>query len=175
MPLLSYALLFRGEVTPTGIDDNVLRVAASAPGCIFRTRLNGTGVAGSLRKLEDGEARCDSEVIRTGTSTFQEVGTIVFGTDAHRLRFSTLGSGWIGPASTPWRQWGAAIWRIDGGDGQFAGATGLVASIFRIGEQGRIVTSQLGMIDTPEAPDHSRDTQTTNRATSMEFPDRSEP
>lgn len=151
MPHLSYALRFRGEATSTGVDGNVLRIAATAPGCVFETRAGSAGLAGSLRELEDGAARYESEVVRTGASTFQESGTIDFGTEAHRLWFSTVGSGWIGPAPPPWRFMGAAIWRIDKGEGQLAGAHGLIASIFRLSHDNKVVTNQLGAIDITEA------------------------
>lgn len=157
MPNLIYALRFRGDVTPVGIDGNVLRIAVTAPGCTIRTRMGQAGMDGSLRFARDGEARCESEVIRTGASTFQEVGSIILGSGRHRLRFSTVGSGWIGPAPAPWSHLGAAIWQIDGGEGQFAGASGLIASVFRMGEVGQIETTHVGTITTPDVGGDSGD------------------
>ena len=165
MPNLIYALRFRGDVTPAGIDGNVLRIAMTAPGCAIRPRIGSSGLAGlCLQPARGGAARCESEVIRTGASTFQEVGTIVFGSGRHRLQFSTVGSGWIGPGPAPRSHLGGAIWRIDGGEGQFAGASGLIANVFRMGEVGQIETTQVWTINIPDVGGDSGDAGTDSSA-----------
>jgi hypothetical protein len=46
------------------------------------------------------------------------------------LRFATLGSGYLGPGPDDTRRHGAGVWRVEGGEGQFAGARGLITSNF---------------------------------------------
>jgi hypothetical protein len=43
-------------------------------------------------------------------------------------------------------QQGAVTWRIDGGDGQFAGAQGLITSNFLVGPNGEVTDHHLGVI-----------------------------
>ena len=100
MRQLIYALRFRGEAKQVGIDGAVLMTATSAPGCMIGTRIGPEGVSGSLHSAAGDEASLESEWVFTGTTTFQEVGTIVFGQGGHRLRFSTFGSAYLGPRRT---------------------------------------------------------------------------
>jgi hypothetical protein len=94
------------------------------------------------------EATFDSEVTFTGETSFQEVGTIGFGA-GHRLRFSTVGSGYLGPGADPGRKQGAVAWRVEGGEGQFAGASGLITSNFFVDEQLGVVDHHFGVLLLP--------------------------
>jgi hypothetical protein len=84
----------------------------------------------------------------TGETSFQEVGTIAFG-DGHVLRFSTVGSGHLASGADPARRHGAAVWRVEGGEGQFAGASGLITSNFVVGEDMAVTDHHLGVIVLP--------------------------
>src|SRR5262249_61360018 len=90
------------------------------------------GVGGGRQPGAGGEAAFESEVTFTGEQSFQEVGTIAFG-DGHRLRSSTVGSGYLGASADSRLKHGAGVWRIEGGEGQFAGASGLITSNFFVG------------------------------------------
>lgn len=146
MRQLVYALRFRGEAKHIGIDGNVLKTATIAPGCTIRSRVGTEGLSGSLHLARGGEATFESELVFTGATTFQEAGTIRFGPGGHWLRFSTIGSAYLGPAADDKRRHGAAIWRVDGGEGQFAGATGLIASTFVVNDAGEVTDYQLGVV-----------------------------
>ncbi|HEY7034017.1 MAG TPA: hypothetical protein VH482_21955 [Thermomicrobiales bacterium] len=146
MRQLVYALRFRGEARRIGIDGNVLKTAAGASGCTLRARIAADGLSGSLQPEFDGEATSESELVLTGATTFQQAGTIEFGTGGHRLRFSTVGSGHLGSGPESDRRYGAAIWQVDGGEGQFAGAVGLIASVICVGEDLSVVDHQLGVL-----------------------------
>jgi hypothetical protein len=41
---------------------------------------------------------------------------------------------------------GAVMWRVDGGDGQFAGASGYITSNFTMDEAGHVTDNQFGVI-----------------------------
>jgi hypothetical protein len=92
-----------------------------------------------------GDATFESEVTFTGEQSFQEVGTIVFG-DGHPLRFSTVGSGYLGASADLGRKHGTVMWRVEGGEGQFAGAGGLITSNFFVGEDLAVTDHHFGVI-----------------------------
>ena len=66
-----------------------------------------------------------------------------------RKRFSTVVDGHVGPSAWPEIAAGAAHWKVEGGEGQFAGATGLITSNFTLSETGEINDYQLGVIFFP--------------------------
>jgi hypothetical protein len=146
MRQLVYALRFRGAVERIGPDGNVLKIATTGFGCTIVSRIATEGLSGSLRPEGGDEASLESELTFTGATTFQETGTITFGTGDHRLRFSTVGSGHLEPAPADAGRCGAAIWRVEGGEGQFEEATGLIASTFVIDDAGGVTDHQLGVV-----------------------------
>ena len=149
MRQLVYVLRFRGEARRVGVDGNVLKTATRAPGCAVRSRIAADGLSGSLRREIGGEATFASELVFTGATTFQQAGTMTFGTGDHRLRFTTVGSGHVGAGPESDCRYGAAIWRVDGGEGEFAGAGGLIASIFVVSDAGAVTDWQLGVVFVP--------------------------
>lgn len=146
MQELVYALQFLGQAQQVGPDGNVFRTMTSAAGCTSRANVTAAGLHSHWSVGRGDRATLESEVVLTGASTFQESGTIAFGVGEHRLRFSTIGSGHIsGFKDGAWVR-GASIWRIDSGDGQFAGARGSIVSNFVITVAGEVTQHQLGMI-----------------------------
>jgi hypothetical protein len=149
---LIYALRFRGNAQRVGIDGNVLKTATFAPGCEIQTRIGVGGMSGMLRTMTREEASLESELVFTGETTFQQTGTITFGPGSHRLSFSSVGNGHLGPVIEADHRQGAAIWRVDGGEGQFAGASGLIVSNFIVSDGGEITDHQLGVVFVQELP-----------------------
>ena len=145
MRQLVYAMRFVGRATPAGPDGAVLRVAMSAPGATLTSVVGPDGLAGTLGPAAGAEAAFASEVTLTGETSFQEVGTIAFGGD-HRVRFSTVGSGYLGAGPDPAVRHGAVVWRVEGGEGQFAGARGLITAHVVLGEDLAVVGHHLGVI-----------------------------
>ena len=66
--------------------------------------------------------------------------------DGHRLQFSTVGEGYLGPSAHPGVQHGTVMWRVEGGTGQFDGAQGLITSNFTVGAEGEVVDHHLGLL-----------------------------
>ena len=120
-----HALRFRGTVERAGPDGNVLRVTGGAK--------------------EDG-AWLDAELILTGASTYQEVGSVRFATRSHGIRYGTIGNGHLERAADGQPCRGGAVCRIDGGEGRNAGACGLVASLFGIDESGEITVFLIALV-----------------------------
>jgi hypothetical protein len=134
-----YALRFTGQAEPVGDVGNVLRAATSAPSSALTSMVGPDGLTGTLEPAAGGAATFTSEVTFTGETSFQEIGTITFGA-GNTLQFATVGQGYLAPSADPGRKQGAVTWVVEGGEGQFAGASGLITSNF-------FVDAQLGVVD----------------------------
>ena len=145
---LIYALRFTGRATQVGTAGDVLTAATTAPSATLTAAVGRDGLSGDWRPAEGGAATFASEVTFTGETGFQEVGTIGFG-EGNTLRFSTVGSGYLAPSADPGRKHGAVTWRVEGGDGQFAGATGLITSNFFVDDRLGVVDHHFGVLLLP--------------------------
>ena len=85
----------------------------------------------------------------TGETSFLESGSIRFADGNHRLRFSTVGQGYLADSPEPKLKSGAVMWKVDGGEGQFAGASGLHHVELHDGRGGRVTDNQFGVIYVP--------------------------
>lgn len=141
-----YVLQFRGEVQRTGIDGSVVKTITGASSCSIDTQVDENGVSGSITTAMRDKAILVSELVLTGATTFQQTGRIVFGSGGHGFSFATIGSGHFDSAAPGEGQHGAAIWRLERGEGQFAGATGLIASNFVVSTSGEVTDHQLGVV-----------------------------
>jgi len=148
MAQLLYALQFRGQAQPVSESPTVLKAATSAPSAAITTTVGPQGVAGRLEPCGGGSATFESRVTLGEDSEFQEDGTITFG-EGHRLRFSTVGRGHLGPSVDPSLSTGVVMWRIDEGEGQFAGASGYITSNFSVSAAGEVVDNHFGVIFVP--------------------------
>ncbi len=141
-----YAMQFSGLATPTEGAPNVLKAATAAPSCSITTCVGPEGMVSTLQRVAGDSATFQSEVTFADDGSFQETGTIAFGGDGHLLRFSTVGQGYLGAAPDSVRKHGTVMWRVDGGEGQFAGAQGLITSNFFVGEAGEVTDHHFGVI-----------------------------
>ena len=80
------------------------------------------------------------------TLFFQERGSITFGKGGHRLRFSTEGEGDFGASADSSLKQGSVMWRVEEGEGQFAGGSGLMISKFTVSRVGEVVDHHSGVI-----------------------------
>lgn len=78
-----------------------------------------------------------SEVVLRG-ETFTETGSIDYA-GRGTVKFETVGVGHISPNPLPETQWGAVIWRITEGGGEFRGASGYITSNFTVSASGEVV------------------------------------
>jgi hypothetical protein len=148
MPHLTYTMRFTGRATPASADGSVLKAATTAPSSVITSIVGTGGLAGAIDAVPGGEAAFASEVTFTGETSFQEVGTIVFG-EGHALRFSTIGSGYLTTSPDPAIKHGTVMWRVEGGEGQFAGASGLITSNFFVGADLAITDHHFGVLFLP--------------------------
>lgn len=78
-----------------------------------------------------------SEVVLHG-ETFNETGRIEY-VGRGAVQFETVGAGYLGPSPLADTQWGAVIWRITAGSGEFQGASGYITSNFTVSASGDVV------------------------------------
>lgn len=147
MRQIIFCLQFKGTATP-GSESGVMKATTSATSCSLKTTVGPDGVEGSFIPAEGGMAYFESEVRMTGGDAFLESGTITFGDGDHSLNFSTVGQGHVSPVPGTKALIGAVIWKVEGGEGQFKGATGLITSNFSIDETGGVSDHQFGVIAT---------------------------
>ena len=100
----------------------------------------------SIEPAPGGKAEFESEVTLTGDTSFLEKGSIRFGDGNNRLHFSTIEHGYLGDSADPKLKSGAVMWRVDGGEGQFAGASGYITSNFTLSDTGEVTDNQFGVI-----------------------------
>jgi hypothetical protein len=144
MKQIIYAMQFKGKAGP-GPSANVMKASTSSPSTTITTEIGAEGVHGSIKPAPGGKAAFESEVTLTGETSFLEKGSIRFG-DRNSLQFSTVEHGYLGDSADPKLKSGAVMWRVDGGEGQFAGATGFITSNFTLSDAGEVTDNQFGVI-----------------------------
>jgi hypothetical protein len=95
-----------------------------------------TATSTEVRVLEGDEAKAPewityaTEVQMTGETTLREHGTMTLGDDADRLTVATVGEGLFLPTPQEGIMQGTVMWRVEAGEGRFAGATGVLTGNF---------------------------------------------
>jgi hypothetical protein len=157
MRQIIYTMQFNGQVTPLGTSPNVMKATTTAASCTWTSVVGQDGFHGTLEPAAGDRAVFESEVTflggfeasevtSAGESGFKETGTITFGEGGHRLRFSTIGQGYLGASPEPNLRQGAVMWQVDGGEGQFAGARGVITSNFIVNDAGEVTDHHMGVI-----------------------------
>jgi hypothetical protein len=146
MKQIVYCMRFTGQAGPAeeGSSD-VLKAATSAPSSTVTSVVGTDGLSGSIEPVAGGETAFESEVRFTSEMAFLESGSITFGA-GNSLRFSTVGSGHIGPSPESGLMHGSVMWQVDSGEGQFAGASGLITSNFTVDAAGAVTDHHFGLI-----------------------------
>jgi hypothetical protein len=144
MKQIIYAMQFKGKAGP-GPSANVMKALTSAASTTIASVVSAQGVQGKIEPAAGGKAEFESEVTLTGGTSFLEKGSIRFG-DGNRLQFSSIERGYLGDSADPKLKSGAVMWRVDGGEGQFAGATGYITSNFTLSDTGDVTDHQFGVI-----------------------------
>ena len=103
---------------------------------------------GATTVVAEIEALVGHGVPDEGIGTFTEAGTITYGTSGAVI-FQTVGQSiFTASAATGLRQ-GAIVLEITGGEGQLAGATGLITSNFSVTTANELVDLQVAQIFLP--------------------------
>lgn len=151
MHQILYCMRFKGRAVPGRDDPATTVIETAGDSCTITTSIDSEGMRCALQPLIGGHAYLTSQATMTAPDAFREQGSIRFGGDENTLRFVSIADGHFAdsPAARP--RTGAVTWRVEGGDGQFAGAYGLITSNFTL--DGQDVTDfQVGVIFVPAAP-----------------------
>ena len=145
MKQVIYAMQFKGKAGP-GPSANVMKASTSASSSSVTTVIDAQGVHGKIEPTAGGKAEFESEVTITGETSFTEKGTIRFGDGNNRLHFSSIEHGYLADSPDPKLKSGAVMWRVDSGEGQFAGASGYITSNFTLSDTGEVTDNHFGVI-----------------------------
>lgn len=149
MKELNYAMQFKGRAEPANpTDRSVLDIKATAQSTVIRSAVGANGLSTNLQGAAGAFAKFCSQLRMTGKGAFAEDGEITFG-EGNSVRFVTVEEGHVERASEPGLMAGAVIWRVEGGKGQFAGASGFITSNFYFTESGDLTDNQFGVIFVP--------------------------
>jgi hypothetical protein len=156
MSQMIYTTQLKGKLSPVGTSPNVMKVRM-----VGRCRGLSEGELKGMHRPAEAAADEEivyesevtflggfesSEVTAAGEAGFKETGILTFGRGEHRLRFSTIGQGYIGPSAEPSLRQGAVMWQVESGEGRFTGAQGLITSNFMISDAGEITDYHTGVI-----------------------------
>ena len=128
MQPVTFSLEFRGY--STALSPGVITARASAP---------------TVGMVGNGEALLERRLTFLSETTFEDAGTISFGSGS-ALRFRSVGLGTLAASAAPGMRQGTAAWIVDGGSGAFAGASGRIVSNFLVSDGGELTDHQLGVV-----------------------------
>ena len=149
MRQLSYVLQFRGGVAPVAGSSQTLQAQTTAVNQTFRTMLGADGIQATVESPGGGDAAFTSRVVVNADGTFDETGTITYGS-LGTVEFKTLGMGYMFPSGIEGLQRGGVLWEVTRGTGQLAGATGVITSNFSVASDGTVVDNHFAVLYVPE-------------------------
>ncbi len=138
-----YSLQFRGRITP--VSSRVLEQRASAPSQVLITTVDANGLAGQVQPGEGEEALLVSRLALANDGSFDQSGTIEFA-PGHLLAFRSVGAARLSRSPDAHLRHGAAVWEVEGGEGQFRGANGRITSNFFISDTNELTDNHFGLI-----------------------------
>jgi hypothetical protein len=146
MEPIIFCLHFRGQASRGTDKRNLFRITASAPSCNLATELSDAGVHSRVSVLPGDMAFADSELELTGSESFSGRASISFGDGPHALELRAAAQGHFESTPKQGEMSGAVTWRVEGGEGQFAGAKGFVTSVLTLHEDGQFSEFQTGLL-----------------------------
>lgn len=143
-----FALEFRGTAGPTGGSASKRRGRTTAPSQVLRTVLGAGAIDSTVEPVGGDTAVLECAVERFPDGSFVESGTIAYGRFG-RVSFRTVGKGTVGPSPIDGWVHGAVMWAVTEGEGQLAGARGLITSNFVASAQGEVIDNQFARLYLP--------------------------
>src|SRR5215471_1633552 len=139
MQQVVYTMHFRGQLSRSVGNGGILRATSSGTSCTMETIVGPSGAETTLHPADGDMAFVETEIHLIGEDAFEGSGVLAFGDEGeHSLRFSTTKSGQLGPSGVPGVLAGAVSWRVDGGAGRFASASGFITSTFTVSQSGEL-------------------------------------
>jgi hypothetical protein len=149
MRQLAFALQFHGSVVPVAGSLQTFQAQTTAANQTFRTVLDADGIQAVLEAPGGGQADFTSRVVVNADGTFDETGTISYGS-LGTVGFKTLGQGSLFPSGIEGLQRGGVFWEVSSGTGQFAGPSGVITSNFAVASDGTVVDNHFAVLYVPE-------------------------
>lgn len=145
-----YVMKFSGQASFTNSAQQQISLKTTGLSNTMSTRITEAGIEGIMTADPDpdGAAFLESTVTMDQQKSFTQSGSISFGDD-HEITFETVGAGLFGPSADPRHFHGSVTWRVTGGTGALAGATGYITSNFTISSEGDVADYQLGVLFVP--------------------------
>jgi hypothetical protein len=143
-----YSLQFRGRAT--SLSSRVLEQRATAPSQVLITSVDANGLAGRVEPGDGEEALLISRLVLADDGSFDQSGTIEFA-PGHVLAFRSVAAARLSRSPDPNLRHGAAVWEIEGGEGQFRGAHGRITSTFLVSDTNELTDNHFGLIFVPRA------------------------
>ena len=138
-----YSLQFRGRIT--SLSSRVLEQRATAPSQVLITTIDANGLSGHVQPGEGEEALLVSRLVLAEDGSFDQSGTIEFA-PGHAIAFHSVGSARLDRSPDPHLRHGAAVWEVEGGEGQFRGAHGRITSNFFLSDTDELTDNHFGLI-----------------------------
>jgi hypothetical protein len=152
-----YSLQFRGRIT--SLSSRVLEQRATAPSQVLITTVDANGLAGRVQPGKGEEALLVSRLVLADDGSFDQSGTIEFA-PGHALTFRSIVADRLGSSPDPHLRHGAAVWEVEGGEGQFRGAHGRITSNFFLSDTNELTDNHFGLIFTAPAATHAPEATT---------------
>jgi hypothetical protein len=149
MRQLSFVLQFQGSAAPVAGSSQTLQAQTTAANQTFRTVLSADDIQATLEAPGGGYAAFASRVVVNEDGTFDETGTITYGS-LGTIEFRTLGKGYMFPSGIEGLQRGGVLWEVTHGTGQFVRATGVITSNFSVSSDGKVVDNHFAVLYLPE-------------------------
>ena len=144
MRQIGYAMQFKGSAGPKEGSEGELAARTGSATRGLSTTLDAGGPQLAAEEASQERASFTSSVQMLEEGEFTEDGTIDFGASG-TLDFSTIGTGWMGPSAQDGVTHGGISWKVDGGTGPLAGATGIITSNFTVSAAGEVCDNQWGV------------------------------
>jgi hypothetical protein len=143
MKPITYSLQFRGRASSAAADR--MRLRLTAPSSALVTSLGPDGVQGAFEDVAGGDATLEADLSLRDHSAFDDAGTIEFG-HGNSVRFRSVGLGRLVECPDRNLRHGTVVRQVEGGDGQFERAEGLITSNFLVSDTGEVTDNHLGLI-----------------------------
>jgi hypothetical protein len=138
---IAYSLQFRGNATL--LHEDRVRLRLTAPSAALVTTIDAAGIRGAFGDIAGGEAMLEAELTLGGSESVDH-GWIEFG-HGNSVRFRNPAARLV-RCPDPHLEHGGVIREVEGGEGQFAGAEGLITSNFFISDTGDVTENHFGLV-----------------------------